>query len=128
MSVLRKRAWLLLELGAIVIAVAVWWVFFWAPGQSRKHDALRAFDQYTAKMPATWRRDRDVVQNEDTSYLVCSRRDAAGKGVRHLCLSVRTDLPKGQQVTGGYRVATIGYDLPTGTKSDCFGLDTGECS
>jgi hypothetical protein len=126
-SLLRRRAWLFLEIGVLVVGVAIWWFFFQAPGQARKHDALRAFDAYAAKLPATWREGRDVVTDQDTAYLVCSRRDEVGKGVQHLCLSIRTDRPQAQRVVGGYRVATIGYDLPTGTKSACFGRDRGEC-
>jgi plastocyanin domain-containing protein len=127
MSLLRRRAWLLLEIGVILVGIAIWWFFFWSPGQARKHDALNAFDAYTATMPATWRDGRDVVTDQDSSYLVCSRRDEVDQGIQHLCLSINTDLPKAQRVVGGYKVATIGYDLPTGTKTDCFGRERGEC-
>jgi hypothetical protein len=122
----RRRVWLA-ELALIVVAVAVWWFFFFAPDRSREDDALAAFDAYTATMAPTLRQDRDVVRNQDAAYLVCSRRDTTQRGVDHLCLSVRTDRPEGRRVVGGYRVTTIGYDLPTGTKSRCFGIDAGEC-
>lgn len=123
---LRRRAWVF-EVAALLVAVAIWWFFFWAPDQSRKHDALRAFDAYAATQPQQWRAGRDVVSNQDDAYLVCSRRAETDTGIAHLCLSIRTNRPKGQQVIGGYHVTTIGYDLPAGTKTDCFGAETGTC-
>jgi hypothetical protein len=129
MTLLRRRAWLLLEIGVLVVGVAIWWFFFWSPGQTRKHDALNAFDAYaaTAKLPAASREGRDVVTDQDTTYLVCSRRADVAAGVKHLCLTIHTDLPQGQRVVGGYTVSTIGDDLPTGTKTECFGVERGEC-
>ncbi len=125
-SLIRRRPWAF-ELGAVALAVAIWLVFFWLPGKRHDHQALQAFDAYTATMPAQWRTGRDIVEHTGSYYLVCSTRDDTAKHVRHLCLSVRTDKPTGKRVVGGYRITTIGYDLPTGDKSACFGFDAGEC-
>jgi hypothetical protein len=125
---LGRRA-LIVEVGVLVIAAAVWWFAFWSPAQSRKHDAVHAFGAYAARLPATWREGADIVdsQHRDDSYLVCSRRAEAEAGVQHLCLTVHIDVPEARRVVGGYRIKTVGYDLPMGEKRDCFGFDRGEC-
>ena len=127
---LSRRA-LIVEVGVLVIAAAVFWLAYWSPKQSRGDDAVSAFDAYVASenLPAAWRDSPDVVDSEsaEDSYLVCSRRADAGRGVRHLCLTVRLDQPEGRRVTGGYRITTVGYDIPLGQKSGCFGFDRGEC-
>jgi hypothetical protein len=127
---LGRRA-LVVEVGVLVVAAAVFWFAYWAPRQNGKHDAVDAFSAYAARarLPVRWQQGPGVVESESvgSSYLVCSRRSDASAGAQHLCLTVRTDLPKARQVTGGYRIKTVGYDIPLGDKYACFGYDRGEC-
>jgi hypothetical protein len=123
---LRGRWWIL-EAAALLIAVAVWWFFFWRPGQQHEDTARDAFRAYAADQPAALREGVDVVSHEGSNYLVCSRRSETAGGVEHLCMSIHVDAPEGRRVAGGYRVRSIGLELPNGTKTDCFGNQTGEC-
>jgi len=125
---LARRA-LVLEVGAIVVVAAVWIFGFWLPGRNHRHEAVRAFDAYAARLPASWHPGAASVDSEHAgdSYLVCSKRSDASAGVQHLCLTVRIDRPEGKQVTGGYRIKSVGFDLPQGEKYACFGDDRGEC-